>query len=202
MAVILDILLPGLGGWELLAALKRDPATSAIPVLIVSMLDERGAGFALGAAEYLVKPVDRREVVAALARCVAPPGDGRSIVVIDDEPLDLDLVEATLSPHGWRVLRAEGGEEGVQLVRREQPAAVLVDLLMPGVDGFEVVERLRADPAVAGVPIVVVTSKDMTAADHARLEGRIGHLAQKGTFKQDELADVLARLTATGRPGT
>jgi signal transduction histidine kinase/DNA-binding response OmpR family regulator len=202
MAVILDILLPGLGGWELLAALKRDPATSAIPVLIVSMLDERGAGFALGAPEYLVKPVDRREVVAALARCVAPPGDGRSIVVIDDEPLDLDLVEATLSPHGWRVLRAEGGEEGVQLVRREQPAAVLVDLLMPGVDGFEVVERLRADPAVAGVPIVVVTSKDMTAADHARLEGRIGHLAQKGTFKQDELADVLARLTATGRPGT
>jgi signal transduction histidine kinase/CheY-like chemotaxis protein len=199
IAVILDILLPGLGGWELLAELKRDPATAAIPVVIVSMLDERGAGFALGAAEYLVKPVDRREVLGALARCVAPPGDGRSVVVIDDEPLDLDLVEATLTPLGWRVLRAEGGEEGVELVRRERPAAVLVDLLMPTVDGFEVVERLRADPALAATPIVVVTSKDMTAGDRERLQGRISHLAQKGTFKQEELADVIARVTAAAK---
>jgi CheY-like chemotaxis protein len=197
VAVILDILLPGLGGWELLAELKRDPDTAAIPVVVVSMLDERGAGFALGAAEYLVKPVDRREVLEALARCVARPGEGRSVVVIDDEPLDLDLVEATLTPLGWRVLRAEGGEEGVQLVRRERPAAVLVDLLMPGVDGFEVVEQLQADPSLAGVPIVVLTSKDMTPADNARLHGRISHLARKGTFKQEELANVIARVTGT-----
>jgi signal transduction histidine kinase/DNA-binding response OmpR family regulator len=194
-AVILDILLPGLGGWDILAELKRDAATAAIPVVIVSMLDERGAGFALGAAEYLVKPVDRGRLLGALARCVEPPGDGRTVVLIDDDPRDLDLIEAMLEPLGWTVLRADGGEQGVELVRREHPAAVLVDLLMPGVDGFEVVERLNADPALADVPIVVLTAKDLTADDHARLRGRISHLAQKGTFNQMELADVVARVS-------
>ena len=194
-ALILDILLPRLGGWELLAELKRDPATAAIPVVVVSMLDERGAGFALGAAEYLVKPVDRTTVLDALARCAPARGDERAVVVIDDDPRDLDLVEATLAPFGWTVLRAEGGEEGVALVRRARPAAVLVDLLMPGVDGFEVVERLHSDPELAEVPIVVLTAKDMTADDYARLNGRISHLAQKGTFKQVELADVVARVS-------
>ena len=111
------------------------------------MLDERGTGFALGAAEYLVKPVDR----AGAARRARPlrraACERRTVVVIDDDPLDLDLVEAVLAPEGWSVLRASGGEEGCELVRRERPAVVLLDLLMPDVDGFEVVERLRADPA-------------------------------------------------------
>jgi CheY-like chemotaxis protein len=183
-----------------LAWLKRDPATAAIPVVIVSMLDERGAGFALGAAEYLVKPVDNDELLRAVTHCVAPPG-GRTVVAIDDEPLDLDLVEAALAPHGWSVLRAQAGEEGVELVRRERPDVVLLDLLMPEMDGFAVVEALRADPDVAGVPIVVLTSKDMTAADRERLHGRISLLAQKGTFRQDQLADVLARLSAAPGAG-
>ncbi len=198
VAVILDILLPRLDGWNFLAELKRDAATSAIPVVIVSMLDERGAGFALGAADYLVKPVDRDELLGALARCVVPHGDGRTVVMIDDDPLVIDLVDAMLAPLGWTVLGAEGGEEGIELVRRQRPAAVLVDLLMPDVDGFEVVERLSADAAVAGVPIVVLTSKDVTADDHARLNGRISHLAQKGTFERAELAAVLARVSAGG----
>ena len=199
-AVILDVLLPRLNGWDVLARLKRDPATASIPVVIVSMLDERGAGFALGAADYLVKPVEHEELLRAVTRCVTPPGDGRTVVAIDDEPVDLDLIEAALAPQGWSVVRAEGGEAGVEAVRRERPAVVLLDLLMPGVDGFEVVERVRADPDVAGVPIVVFTSKDMTAADHERLSGRISLLAQKGTFRQDQLANVVRRLGAA-RPG-
>jgi DNA-binding response OmpR family regulator len=199
-ALILDVLLPRVSGWDVLAWLKRDPATAAIPVVIVSMLDERGAGFALGAAEYLVKPVDHDELLRAVTHCVAPPG-GRTVVAIDDEPLDLDLVEAALAPHGWSVLRAQAGEEGVELVRRERPDVVLLDLLMPEMDGFAVVEALRADPDVAGVPIVVLTSKDMTAADRERLHGRISLLAQKGTFRQDQLADVLARLSAAPGAG-
>ncbi|MFN2629120.1 MAG: response regulator [Gaiellaceae bacterium] len=198
-AVILDVLLPGLNGWELLARLKSDPATAAIPVVIASMLDERGAAFALGAAEYLVKPVGRDELLHALGGCVAPPGDGRVVVVIDDDPLDLDLIEAVLAPEGWSVLRATGGEDGVRLVRRERPAVVLLDLLMPDVDGFEVVERLRADPLVADVPIVVLTSKDMIPADQERLAGRISFLAQKGTFRNNEIVDLLDSL-AGARP--
>ena len=193
-AVVLDVLLPRLNGWDVLARLKRDPDTAAIPVVVVSMLDERGAGFALGAAEYLVKPVHHEELLRAVTRCVAPPAGGRTVVAIDDDPVELDLVEAVLGPQGWSVIRALGGEEGVRVVAHERPAVVLLDLLMPDVDGFEVVERLRADPRVADVPIVVLTSKDMTAADCERLRGRISVLARKGTFRQDQLADVVRRL--------
>jgi signal transduction histidine kinase/CheY-like chemotaxis protein len=195
-AVILDILLPGLSGWDLLTRLKADPATAAIPVVIASMLDERGAGFALGASEYLVKPIDREALLEALGRCVAPPKSMRTVVVIDDDPLDLELVEAVLAPVGWSVLRASGGEEGVELVRCERPSVVLLDLLMPDVNGFEVIERLRADPSVADVPIVVLTSKEITPADHERLAGRISFLAQKGTFKPAELVDLVGRVAS------
>jgi signal transduction histidine kinase/CheY-like chemotaxis protein len=193
-AVILDVLLPRLNGWEVLAQLKSDPATSAIPVVIVSMIDDQGAGFALGAADYLVKPVDAASLLDALGRCVAPRRDRRTLVAIDDDPVDLDLLEAVLAPEGWRVLRAGGGEEGIRVVRRVRPAVVVLDLLMPDVDGFEVVERLRADPAVNDVPIVVLTSKDMTRADHDRLAGQISYIAQKGTLPRAELVDLVGRL--------
>ena len=193
-AVILDILLPRLNGWDLLAQLKSDPATSDIPVVIVSMTDEQGAGFALGAADFLVKPVDRTRLLSALSRCVSPPREPRTLVAIDDDPVDLDLLEATLAPEGWRVVRASGGEEGVRAVRKERPAVVVLDLLMPDVDGFAVVEQLRADPLVGDVPVVVLTSKEMTSADRARLAGQISFLAQKGTFPQAELVSLVRRV--------
>jgi CheY-like chemotaxis protein len=193
-AVVLDMLLPGLNGWDLLAKLKGDPATAAIPVLIVSMVDEQGAGLALGAAEYLVKPVDRASLLAALERCAAPGNGQLRLVAIDDDPADLDLLEAVLAPKGWLVVRAGGGEAGVQAVRRERPAVVLLDLLMPDVDGFAVVEQLRADPVVGDVPIVVLTSKDMTPADHERLSGQISYLAQKGMVPSTELVELVGRV--------
>jgi len=111
--------------------------------------------------------------------------------VIDDDPVELNLVEAALAPAGYVVLRAGGGEEGVNLVQRELPGLVLLDLLMPEVDGFAVIERLRADPATADIPIVVLTAKDMTAADRARLAGQISHLAQKGACGRAELVELV-----------
>jgi signal transduction histidine kinase/CheY-like chemotaxis protein len=196
-AIVLDILLPRLSGWELLARLKSDPATASIPVVVTSMLDERGAGFALGASEYLVKPVEREGLLEAVSRCAAAAAGRRAVVVIDDEPLDVQLVEATLGPEGWTVLGATGGEEGVATVRRESPAVVLLDLLMPDVDGFAVVERLRADPRTADVPIIVLTSKDMTVADRERLNGRISFLARKGSLTGTELVRLVERVAAT-----
>ena len=148
----------------------------------------------LGGADYLVKPVDRASLLDALDRCVAPRRDRRTLVAIDDDPVDLDLLEAVLAPEGWDVLRASGGEEGVRVVRRVRPAVVVLDLLMPDVDGFDVVERLRADPLVDDVPIVVLTSKDMTRADHDRLAGQISYIAQKGSLPKVELVDLVDRL--------
>jgi CheY-like chemotaxis protein len=199
-AVLLDVLLPRLDGWDVLARLKSEPATATLPVVIVSMLDERGKAFALGAADYLVKPVAREEVLDALHRCLPGLSDPRTVVVIDDDPRDLDLVEASLGTEGYTVLRAASGEEGVELVRRELPAVVLLDLLMPGVDGFMVIELLRADPATRDVPVIVLTAKDMTAQDRRRLAGQISHLAQKGAYGRAELValvDAVARSAET-----
>jgi signal transduction histidine kinase/CheY-like chemotaxis protein len=192
--VILDVRLPRLDGWDVLARLKADPATARLPVVIVSMIDEKGRGFALGAAEYLVKPVQREQVVDAIERHAPARSERQTVVVIDDDPIDLDLVEAVLVPEGYKVVRARGGEEGVAIVGREHPALVLLDLLMPGVDGFDVVHRLRADPATASVPIVVLTAKEMTSLDRDRLAGQIDYLAQKGAFGREQLVDLVGHV--------
>jgi CheY-like chemotaxis protein len=124
--------------------------------------------------------------------------DGRrTVVVIDDDPLDLDLVEAVLAPEGYTVVRAASGEDGVRLVRHEHPLVVLLDLRMPDMDGFEVAERLRADPETASVPIIVLTHMEMTRADRDRLAGRVDHLAQKGDLDRAALVELVGRLGAT-----
>ena len=199
--IVLDIVLPELDGWDVLAALKADPELADIPVIVVSMLDERGKGFALGASEYLVKPVGRREVQNALERCVHGGGvASRTVLVIDDDPRAVELLEATFADQGYAVLTATGGEQGLELARRELPAVVLLDLLMPGIDGFAVVERLRADPATAAIPIVILTSKTMTPDDKHRLNGQISYLAHKGEFDREALIELVGRLSRVASP--
>jgi signal transduction histidine kinase len=126
---------------------------------------------------------------------LAVPGSGAgTVVVIDDDPLDLSLVEAVLAPEGFTVLRAASGMEGVKLVRERHPGVVLLDLMMPDMDGFAVVEMLRAEPATADVPIVVLTHKEMTRADRDRLGDRINHLAQKGELNRAQLVTLVGEL--------
>jgi len=196
--VILDIFLPGIDGWDVLAQLKADPRTASIPVIVVSMLDERGRGFALGAAEYLVKPVGKDQLLAAVYRAAAMPERKHTVVAIDDDPLAIELVRASLEPEGWTVLGAATGQEGLALIRERQPSAVLLDLLMPGMDGFEVVEALRSDPDTKSVPVVILTSKSMTQQDKERLQGRITYVARKTEFDLSGLAGLL-RWASTSR---
>jgi signal transduction histidine kinase/DNA-binding response OmpR family regulator len=193
-AVVLDIRLPEMDGWEVLTALKADPVTAEIPVVVVSMLDERGMGFALGAAEYLVKPVSRELVLAALSRVGVLPEAG-TLLVIDDDPLALELVTAVLEPRGWTVLSAGDGETGTAMARSHQPSVVLLDLLMPGMDGFAVAETLRSDSATMAIPIVVLTAKTLTRADRDRLRGRISYVAQKNEFDPAVLVSLVTRAT-------
>jgi signal transduction histidine kinase/DNA-binding response OmpR family regulator len=195
-AVVLDIRLPDMDGWEVLATLKADPSTAPVPVVVVSMLDERGRGFALGAAEYLVKPVTRDEVLSALARVGAFPHGG-TLLAIDDDPLAIDLVKAVLQPAGWTVLVATDGTAGIAMARSRRPAVVLLDLLMPGLDGFAVVEALRTDPVTAAIPVIVLTAKTLSREDRERLRGRISYVAQKGDFDPARLVDLVRRATGT-----
>jgi signal transduction histidine kinase/DNA-binding response OmpR family regulator len=196
-AIVLDLLLPNVSGWDVLTRLKGDRVLADIPVVIVSMVDERGKGYALGAAGYLVKPVDRDELLGALRPLLTGvnsiDGTPATVLTIDDDPVALELVAAVLGPEGYRVVRAQDGEEGVSVALRERPSLVILDLLMPGIDGFEVVEQLRADPRTADIPIVVLTSKAIGEADRERLNSRIAHLAEKGRFSRAEFVQLVRR---------
>ena len=117
-----------------------------------------------------------------------------TVLAIDDDPMALELVRATLAPAGYRVLQAAGPAEGLRLAREHRPALVILDLLMPGMDGFEVVEHLQEDPATAGVPILVLTAKVVTADEIDRLRPRISHLSEKGRFRSSGFLEIVDRL--------
>jgi signal transduction histidine kinase/CheY-like chemotaxis protein len=196
--IVLDILLPGLDGWEFLSRSKVDPVIAAIPVIIVSMVDERGRGLALGAADYLVKPIARGDLLGALSRVTA--GSLATVLTIDDDPTALELASAALEPAGYVVLTARTGSKGVALARSAQPDVILLDLVMPEVDGFAVVEQLRADPRTSSIPIVVLTSKTLTREDERRLRGRIASLARKGELDRHALLELLDRCILVKAP--
>lgn len=198
-AVILDIRLPGMDGWDVLGAIKGDPHTASIPVVVVSVIHERGRGFALGASDYLVKPVARDDLLAALRRLVSLPVDqaARKVAVfVDDDPLALELVRLALEQAGWVVHTCTSPDVALTLIRTHRPSVVLVDLLMPETDGFEVVDRLRSDPQTTSLPIVVLTAKTLTAQDRALLDGRIEFVTSKSAVDLQLLAARLAQVTA------
>jgi CheY-like chemotaxis protein len=202
-AIVLDLLLPDVSGWDVLARLKGEPGLVDIPVVVVSMVDERGKGYALGAADYLVKPVGREEllgVLRPLTGAASIDGEPVKVLAIDDDPVAVELVAAILGSEGYTVLRARGGDEGVSVALRERPALVIVDLLMRGTDGFEVIERLRSDPRTADIPIVVLTAKAIAEADRQRLNSRIAHLAEKGHFSRAEFVALVRRCCRTPVP--
>jgi signal transduction histidine kinase/CheY-like chemotaxis protein len=195
--ITLDLLLPKVDGWDLLVRLKKETATREIPVVIVSIVEERGKGFALGASDYLVKPVGREELMNALQRVSLRRPRQReeiTILTIDDDPIAVELVEAILTGEGFRVRRAYGGEEGLTIARRDLPALIILDLLMPEVDGFTVVEQLRSDPVTTTIPIIILTSKSLTPEEKERLNGKIAYLARKGEFSRAAFVELVRGL--------
>ncbi|HLG73853.1 MAG TPA: response regulator [Chloroflexota bacterium] len=190
MAITLDVVLPGLDGWELLRLLKSDEATREIPVVVVSVVDEQELGYALGAADYLVKPVDRKALLAHLGRytCTAKLKERQvRVLVIDDDAAARRLVTSMLEPAGFSVRTASGGAAGILAAIGDVPDVVLVDLMMPGVDGFHVIEALRGDSRTAHLPILVLSGKEMTEADKTRLNGSVSAVFRKGSALRVEL---------------
>lgn len=196
--VTVDIQIPKADGWELLTQLKADQATASIPVVVVSIIDEPGRGFSLGAADYLLKPVDREvlvRVIQRVARSNARGQLGRSVLVIDDDPVILELIEAVLRPEGFEVLKAKDGRHGLQIARERNPDLVVLDLLMPEMNGFEVVDEMHGCPETASIPIVVLTNKSLSREERDRLNGRIIAIRQKGEFhREDFVAQVRSLL--------
>jgi signal transduction histidine kinase/DNA-binding response OmpR family regulator len=198
VAVVLDLVLPTVDGWDVLVELKAHPDVCHLPVIIVSMLDDRGRGMALGADEYLVKPVRRHDLLAALGRSMPGDTSGGRVLVIDDDPLVVRLVKDVLEDEGYEVLTATDRAEGIATAEAERPTIILLDLLMRGIDGFAIVEELRADPATAAIPIVILTAEKLSDEEKERLNGQISYLAEKGDFDRDALVGLVRSLTRSG----
>jgi CheY-like chemotaxis protein/two-component sensor histidine kinase len=197
-AIVLDVMMPQLDGWSVLAALKGDPELVEIPVVMLTIVDDKTRGYTLGAAEYLIKPIDRGRLKAVLQRYCGPRG---RVLVVDDDPDVHEWTREMISRDGFQVIEARDGREALARLETEPPDLILLDLLMPGMDGFAFLDELRKRDQLKELPVVVLTAKDLTEEDHARLNGGVTRVLQKGASGRDdilnELANVLARRAST-----
>ncbi len=197
-AILLDILMPRLDGWGVLSRLKADPALAPIPVVVVSFVNERGLGYSLGAAEYLTKPVEWTRLKEALDGLAAHEA-GHPVLVVDDDAGTRDRLCAMLTRDGWAVELAADGPAALQRVAAVRPAVILLDLMMPGMDGFGVLKELRNHPDWAAIPVIVVTAMDVTPADRERL-GPQAALIRKDSADMRDLLQEVRRASGQAAP--
>ena len=188
-AVTLDIMMPDIDGWTVLAAIKGDPELAGIPVVLMSIVEQKNRGYALGAADYLVKPVDRSKLVETLTGICGATA-GRALLVDDDEVVRRGVRQA-LEPIGWTVAEAENGLLAVEQLTAARPDVIILDLMMPKMDGFEFIEELRRRPEWQDIPVVVITAKDLTDEERNRLNGGVERIIQKSD--RDEMLRQLCR---------
>ena len=184
--IILDILMPDMDGWTVLKELKQHPAIAAIPVVLLTMTDDKETGFALGASAFINKPIEQDQLLEAIQHHKAS-ADGRHALVVEDDPHQRDLVLRMLEKEGWESEFVVNGTEALEAVAARQPAIILLDLLMAEMDGFEFLTHLRANPDWKLIPVVVITSMDLTSDVRARLQGRVDNIFQKGRYSRDNL---------------
>jgi CheY-like chemotaxis protein len=195
-AITLDVMMPGMDGWSVLTTLKSDPATAQIPVIMVTMLQDRQLGFTLGASEFLTKPIDQEKLRRIVSSYCGRPA--AYALVVEDDANSRQLVCRMLEKEKIRFVEAENGSVALEQLHSEIPGLILLDLMMPVMDGFEFLSLLRQNPRFAGIPVVVVTAKDLTAEDRQRLTGSVNQIILKGAMDQKKLlAEINAILART-----
>jgi signal transduction histidine kinase/DNA-binding response OmpR family regulator len=193
-AITLNMLMPSKNGWEVLFDLKASPETADIPVVIVSVVDKRKMGFALGACDYLLKPVDRELLIRALRINVGPPGPAKEkVLIVEDDESTLQFLSQSLQAEGYEVLLARNGREGEEILSSRPVSAILLDLVMPEVNGFDVLHFLRQKPELRNLPVFVMTAKELGPAEIARLSSETRAWFQKDASWQDELLAQLRK---------
>jgi signal transduction histidine kinase/CheY-like chemotaxis protein len=198
--ITLDVMMPQMNGWQVLAAIKADVHLSTTPVVLLSVVENNEIAMALGATDCLTKPIDWGKLQVCLDRLL-PRNDPDRILVVEDDPASSELVTRILQKDGWRIEKASNGREAFACMEASPPSLVLLDLMMPEMDGFELVARLRTHPTLSKIPVLVLTSKMLTPEDHARLNGRVLDVLSKGTTERNDLLEAVRRAQAT-RYGT
>ncbi len=193
--ITLDVMMPGMDGWTVLASLKADPELSQIPVIMMTIVDQKKQGFALGAAEYFTKPVDFDKLAGSLERYRQT--DNAHALIVDDDDEMRTLLRRILEKQGWRVSEGKNGKDAlVALEAHPDPGIILLDLMMPVMDGFEFMGELQKRRGGKLPPVMVVTAKDLTAEDRARLSGGVTHILEKSALDQKALLDAVKSLAS------
>jgi PAS domain S-box-containing protein len=192
-AITLDVMMPGMDGWEVLSKLKADPELAHIPVLMLTMMEDQDIGYSLGAAEYLTKPVTRSQLIKVLRKyrtekspCV--------VMVVEDDGITREMMVRMLHKVGWQVIEADNGKIALQRLQKVRPDLILLDLMMPQMDGFEFIIHLRQHERYSSIPVVVLTAKDIGVEDRLWLNNRVDTVFQKGAYSREELLAQLRQL--------
>lgn len=180
--ITLDIIMPGMDGWEVLQRLKEDSATASIPVIIVSISHEQEVGMALGASAYIIKPVDKSTLLEEIKRVVYTPN---LVVVVDDSSEEREYLKGIIEEEQCEVIEAKNGLECLQVLKSITPDLIISDLLMPGMNGFELLDKLRVENATNNIPVIILTGKDLTSSDKRRLESSVSSILSKSDFDED-----------------
>jgi len=176
--------MPGMDGWTVLTELKADPEMANIPVFVISMVDNENKGYSLGASEYLTKPIDRTRIHILMKKY---KWDSGSALVVEDDAGTRKMLCKMLEDYGLNVAEAENGKTAIERVQEKSPGVIFLDLMMPVMDGFQFIEEVRKTPEWRSIPIVVITSKELTHADRLRLNGGVEKLIEKKSLDQNDL---------------
>jgi len=191
-AITLDVMMPDLDGWTVLAAIKGDPELADIPVILMTIVDEKNRGYSLGATDYMVKPVDRERLSGVLRNICGAVG--RQALLVDDDDMTRREMRRALEKDGWEVSEAENGRVALARLTEARPDIIMLDLMMPEMDGFEFLVEMRSRAEWRDIPVLVVTAKDLTVEERSRLNGDVERVLQKGASELDELLREIGRI--------
>jgi CheY-like chemotaxis protein len=190
--VILDVMMPQKDGWAVLREMKDDPELKSIPVIMHTVIDNRNLGFAIGAQDYLIKPVDHETLIRTIKH-YEQPARALSVLVIDDEPDQRDILSRILLKEGWNVQMADGGRSALSLLAQSLPDVITLDLMMPTMDGFEFLKLVKENKRWSHIPILILTSMDLNKADYDKLAGSAATILRKRELEPQQLLDILRR---------
>ena len=193
-AITLDVMMPDVDGWSVLAALRQDAELAEIPVIMITIVDEHRRGIALGAAGYLTKPIDRERLHRLVSRFRAPVPPTR-VLLVEDDAVQRERMRGWLEGPQWTVREAENGREALKRIQETKPDVILLDLMMPEMDGFAVVAALQKEPRWRDIPVVVVTARDLDAADRERLNSGVQSVLVKEKFRPEDLVERIRQLS-------
>ncbi len=193
--VLLDVEMPHMDGWSVLHAIRSDAELSHMPVVMVSVVNDQSLGYALGATDYLVKPIEWDQLKSIMDR-FRHAQSVADVLLVDDDAYARERLRTMLTRDGWRVAEATNGREALARLTETPPALILLDLMMPIMNGFDFLAALRARPDGRDIPVVVLTAKDVTAAERARLEQQADQVVVKGSISLRDLARELRELLA------